>query len=92
MDERELRVTAQLAQLDLSDEEARALGAAVERMLEYFSKMNELDVSKLAPTTHALLARNRVRPDIEAPSISADALLERAPELEDRLIVIPNVL
>jgi len=92
MDERELKITAQLAQLDLSEAEAAALGAAVERMLEYFSKMSELDVSKLAPTTHALLSHNRVRPDSSSASASADALLERAPELEDRLIVIPNVL
>jgi aspartyl-tRNA(Asn)/glutamyl-tRNA(Gln) amidotransferase subunit C len=92
MDERELRTTAQLAQLDLSDDEAAVLGAAVERMLGYFSKMSEIDVSTLVPTTHALQTSNRLRPDCSASSDAADALLERAPELEGRLIVIPNVL
>jgi len=61
-------------------------------MLANFAKMNELDTTGLEPTTHALVKDNRVRPDVIEPSTLADALVERSPELEDRLIVIPNVL
>ncbi len=92
MEKSELHVTAGLAYLDLREEEIESLGKAVEQMLRYFSKMSEVDVSNLPPTTHALLKKNRVRLDAEAPEPDIDALLENAPELEDRLIVIPNVL
>jgi aspartyl-tRNA(Asn)/glutamyl-tRNA(Gln) amidotransferase subunit C len=98
MDLSELRITADLAQIELDDDELAALGTAVEQMVTYFSKMNEIDVDDLAPTTHSLLSQNRVREDrvladTDDPRRSTpDELLECAPELEDRFIVIPNVL
>ncbi len=92
MDQKELYVTASLAQLELSEAEAETLSAAVEEMLEYFTRMKEIDVDELEPTTHALLKTNRVRPDEVASTSIADNLVENAPETEDRFIVIPNVL
>lgn len=72
------------------------LGHEVERMLEYFSAMRELDVDSLDPTIHAYSKANRLRNDTEVPgeslSAKADSLLDNAPELEDRFVVIPNVL
>jgi Asp-tRNA(Asn)/Glu-tRNA(Gln) amidotransferase C subunit len=35
---------------------------------------------------------NRVRPDVVVASDWADALVDQAPEREDRFFVIPNVL
>ncbi len=94
MNEDELRVTADLAEIELTDEELASLGAAVEQLVSYFEIMAEADVDGLEPTTHALLRRNRIRADEPAmdPETDADDLLENAPELEDRFIVIPNVL
>jgi len=92
MDRKELYVTASLAQLELTDEEADTLSAAVEEMLEYFSVMGTIDVDALEPTTHALIASNRVREDKVAEDNLSDRLVENAPETEDRFIVIPNVL
>jgi aspartyl-tRNA(Asn)/glutamyl-tRNA(Gln) amidotransferase subunit C len=92
MDREELQVTAQLARLELSGDEEDRLEKAVSRMLEYFAKMKELDVAGLEPTTQ-LAQDNRLREDAaaQAPE-NREALLNNAPELEDRLIVIPNVL
>ncbi len=92
MDTAELRATADLAELELDEAQAAALGGAVQRMLEYFTIMDEVDVQGLEPTTHALLRQNRTRPDRVSSLDRADELLERAPELEDRFVVIPNVL
>ena len=92
MDKSELSVTADLAHIELKDEEFESLGKAVDQMIEYFSLMNEIDVEGLEPTTHALLTRNRLRADVLASENISDRLLENAPELEDRFIVIPNVL
>jgi aspartyl-tRNA(Asn)/glutamyl-tRNA(Gln) amidotransferase subunit C len=93
MDREELRVTAQLARLELSREEEDRLEKAVFQMLEHFAKMKELDVTGLEPTTQ-LAQDNRLREDAAPAGAAGDAgpLLKNAPELEDRLIVIPNVL
>jgi aspartyl-tRNA(Asn)/glutamyl-tRNA(Gln) amidotransferase subunit C len=92
MDSSELELTADLAHIDLKREEYENLRNAVEQMVEYFSRMNEVDVTGLEPTTHALILRNRLRSDEPNTENLADTLLENAPEVEDRFIVIPNVL
>jgi len=92
MDAGELLTTARMARLTLSPEELEKLRAAVEQMLAHFAHMMEIDVSGLAPTTHALLRATRLREDVEAAPGSPDALLGNAPEREERFIVIPNVL
>ncbi len=92
MDLQELRITAALAYLELDEEEYEKLEGAVDQMLQYFSKMMEVDVSDLPPTTHALVRENRTRPDDVLPFTDTDSLLENAPETEARFIVIPNIL
>ena len=92
MDTRELETTAALAQIDLGEGDLARLGDAVSQMLAYFEKMNALDTTGLEATTHALVKDNRVRPDTPVVSSYADALVDQAPEREDRFFVIPNVL
>ena len=96
MDSEELKTTASLASLSLSREEEEAFVREVSRMLEYFDKMQEIDVDSLEPTTHAFSKTNRLRQDTEVHgeslSLAADSLLDNAPELEDRFFAIPNVL
>ena len=92
MEKDDLLITAAQAQLALSAEEEGRLSAAVSEMLDYFELMNEVDVSNLNPTTHALVRENALREDNPNPNNNQDALISRAPENEDNFIVIPNVL
>ncbi len=92
MDAGELSATAHMARLTLSEKETEELRRAVEQMLQYFSRLKEIDVSDLAPTTHALLRETRVRQDVESGQDLTELLLGNFPEREERFIVIPNVL
>jgi aspartyl-tRNA(Asn)/glutamyl-tRNA(Gln) amidotransferase subunit C len=91
MERAELDITAQLARLELSEEEIQSFEQAVVQMLEYFSKMKEFDVEGLPPTVQ-MTENNRTRRDVAFANEDTAALLSNAPELEDRFIVIPNVL
>jgi aspartyl-tRNA(Asn)/glutamyl-tRNA(Gln) amidotransferase subunit C len=91
MEREELEITAQLARLELSDEEKKQFEQAVFQMLEYFSQMREFDVEGLPPTAQ-MTQTNRTRKDAAVENEDAEAILANAPELEDRFIVIPNVL
>jgi aspartyl-tRNA(Asn)/glutamyl-tRNA(Gln) amidotransferase subunit C len=91
MEREELDITAQLARLELSEEETRRFEQAVVQMLEYFSKMREFDVQGLPPTSQ-MTKDNRTREDSAVVNQDTAAILGNAPELEDRFIVIPNVL
>jgi aspartyl-tRNA(Asn)/glutamyl-tRNA(Gln) amidotransferase subunit C len=92
MDIQDLYTTAELAQLELSDDDKARLGKEISQILEYFEKMKEIDVDGLEPTTHDLLERNRLREDRENPENSADAILENAPERDENFITIPRIL
>ena len=92
MDSKELYATAELANIELKPGELQHLQQAVEQMVHFFEKMGEVDVSNLEATTHAFVRGNRVRADSIKVSLLADEILEQAPDLEDRFIVIPNVL
>jgi aspartyl-tRNA(Asn)/glutamyl-tRNA(Gln) amidotransferase subunit C len=92
MDLQELSATARMARLSLTSAEMEKLGKAVEQMLQHFSHMKEINVEGLAPTTHALLRENRTRDDAERTVDVSDMLLQNAPQLEERFIVVPNVL
>ena len=91
MEREELDVTAQLARLELSNEETERFEQAVFQMLEYFSKMREFDVEELPPTAQ-MTQNNRTRKDAAIANKDTKTILGNAPELEDRFIVIPNVL
>ena len=91
MEREELDITAQLARLELSGEERQQFERAVVQMLEYFSKMREFDVEGLPPTAQ-MTQTNRTRKDAATATSDTESLLENAPELDDRFIVIPNVL
>jgi aspartyl-tRNA(Asn)/glutamyl-tRNA(Gln) amidotransferase subunit C len=91
MNKKELETTAQLALIEVSPDELDVLAEAVTEMISYFTKMKELDVDNLPPTTHALSTGNRVRND-DIFQYNPDIILENAEDLEDRFIVIPNVL
>jgi aspartyl-tRNA(Asn)/glutamyl-tRNA(Gln) amidotransferase subunit C len=91
MEREELEITAQLARLELSEQEREQFEQAVVQMLEYFTKMREFDIEGLPPTAQ-MTQINRTRRDTVIENPAARSLLDNAPELEDRFIVIPNVL
>ena len=96
MEDADLYTTADLAFIALTADELGRLKTEVSSMVAFFEKMKELDVDDLPPTTHALARGNRTRednnPNNQNNTSLADAILEQAPDLEDRFICIPNVL
>ncbi len=92
MDMSELKTTIDMAMLELDETQTASLEGAVEQMLEYFALMSTIDIEGVEPTTHALIAANRLRRDTARTDVDPDSLLENAPDLEDRLVAIPNVL
>lgn len=91
MDSSELETTIDMAMLELDGEQVDTLKGAVSQLLEYCATMAAVDVDGVEATTHALATGNRTRGD-SPRAADADALLEQAPDLEDRLVAIPNVL
>lgn len=90
MEPEELRRTADLAQLSLSDEEFATLAMAAEEVLDFFAVLQEVDVHERE--AEEAISSTLLRADSASQRLSPDDLLDAAPEVEDRLILIPNVL
>ena len=80
---------AALARLDLTDEEVGRLEAQLNAILEAVSKVSELDLDDVAPTSHPLDVVNVFGPDEPRPSLPLDDVLANAPAHDDNLFRVP---
>lgn len=86
-----LRV-ARLARVGLEPAEAEALTGQLERILDYFDILNEVDVSAVPPTAQVVELANVMRDDEPWESLPVDEALANAPRTEDGYFRIKAVL
>jgi aspartyl-tRNA(Asn)/glutamyl-tRNA(Gln) amidotransferase subunit C len=80
---------AKLARLDLTDEEVERLTQQLAAILEAVSKVSELDLSDVPPTSHPLELVNRWGEDEPHQSLSLDQAFANAPRREGDLFRVP---
>ena len=80
---------ARLARLDLSEAEADRLTLELGAILEAVSKVAELDLADVHPTSHPLDLVNVWADDEPRPSLSLDGALANAPSREGDLFRVP---
>ena len=82
---------AQLARLDLTEEEIERFREQLNAILEAVGKVAELDLSDVEPTAHPLDLVNVFGEDEPRPSLPLDAALANAPDSEDGFFGVPAV-
>lgn len=87
----EIRHVAKLARLELQEEEERLMTDQMNNILSYMDKLNELDTSAVAPTTHAIQLQNVFRKDQVEPSLEREEVLANAPQSDGASFVVPKV-
>jgi aspartyl-tRNA(Asn)/glutamyl-tRNA(Gln) amidotransferase subunit C len=80
---------AKLARLELSEDEIERLTGELSAILEAVSKVSELDLSDVPPTSHPLELVNTWREDEPRPSLSLDEAFANAPAREGDLFKVP---
>lgn len=75
----EVEHVAQLAHLGISEEEADKFSGQLSQILEYFSRLSQIDTEGLRPTSHTLPLENIFRHDEPSPSYDREAILANAP-------------
>jgi aspartyl-tRNA(Asn)/glutamyl-tRNA(Gln) amidotransferase subunit C len=80
---------ASLAHLDLTEEEVARLGEQLNAILEAVSKVSELELADVPPTSHPLDLVNVTRTDEARPSLSLDEVFANAPDREDDHFRVP---
>ena len=80
---------AQLAHLDLTEEEVEKFAEQLSAILDAVSKVSELDLSEVPPTSHPLDLVNVWREDDPRPSLSLEDAFRNAPAREDDFFRVP---
>ena len=80
---------AKLARLDLTDDEVERLTQQLGAILEAVSKVSELDLSDVPPTSHPLALVNGWGEDEPHESLSLDDAFANAPRREGDLFRVP---
>jgi aspartyl-tRNA(Asn)/glutamyl-tRNA(Gln) amidotransferase subunit C len=88
----DIKYVAHLARIALSPEEEDKLGAQLGNILGYIEKLNQVDVSQVEPTAHAIPLMNVTREDEVRPSLSNDEALRNAPSKANGLFLAPKIV
>jgi aspartyl-tRNA(Asn)/glutamyl-tRNA(Gln) amidotransferase subunit C len=80
---------AKLARLALTEEEVERFGAQLDAILDAVSKVSELDLADIPPTSHPLDLVNVFAQDEPRPSVDREAALALAPDAEDGAFRVP---
>jgi len=91
----DVRQTAMLARLELSDVEVARLTRELDAILGYMELLDQLDVSDVPPMTHAVSLDLPLREDVlEAlePQLPVDLALADAPKRHDSFFEVPKII
>jgi aspartyl-tRNA(Asn)/glutamyl-tRNA(Gln) amidotransferase subunit C len=93
--EEDVRYVAELAHLELTDEEVRKFLPQLDSILDYMRKLNELDTTQVEPmaqVTYPAAQNPAIRPDAPHPTFSQDEALSNAPEPGAGYFKVPQVI
>ncbi|MFO0603890.1 MAG: Asp-tRNA(Asn)/Glu-tRNA(Gln) amidotransferase subunit GatC [Polyangiales bacterium] len=85
-----VRATADLARLDLRDDEVAPLAAQLQRIVDHVASLAALDLADVPPTSHVVALACPLRDDEPAPSLPREEALAAAPRAEGGGFVVPQ--
>src|SRR5260370_6307328 len=84
---------ADLANLELTDQERQRMVRDLNSILEYIDRLNELDTANVPPMAQtALQAVHVMRKDVFRPSLPHAAALANAPDSDGDFFKVPKVI
>jgi aspartyl-tRNA(Asn)/glutamyl-tRNA(Gln) amidotransferase subunit C len=83
---------AHLARLQLTPEETTTFQEQLEQVVGYVRKIDELDVTGIEPTAHAVQVDNVFREDKVKPGLERDRVLENAPSCIQEQFQVPKIV
>jgi aspartyl-tRNA(Asn)/glutamyl-tRNA(Gln) amidotransferase subunit C len=89
IDRDQLLHVAQLARLELREDELERLGAQLNDIIAAVSKVSELDLADVPPTSHPLDVVNVWGEDEPRPCLPVEDALANAPEREGDFFKVP---
>lgn len=83
---------AELARLNLTEEEKAEMEQTLASILEYMDILGELDLDEVRPTSHVLGYTNVTRADQPVPGLPVEEVRGLAPRWERGHVVVPRIV
>ena len=83
---------ADLARLELSDEEKSVFQGQLEDIVKYVEMISSVDVEGVEPTMHGRAITNAFREDVVRPSLDREAALANAPRRTENEFYLPKIV
>lgn len=93
--EEQVRYVADLANLELTDQEVARMCLELGAILQYMDKLNELDTRHVEPMAQVLYEAEEtatLREDVEGPTLGPEAALANAPLAGAGYFKVPKVI
>ena len=102
--EKDVLYVADLANLELTEEERARMVRDLNSILDHIDRLNQLDTAKVAPMaqvsdrygdpakTGTARFEHAMRPDTPGPCLSHEAALSNAPETDGKFFKVPKVI
>jgi len=88
----QVEYVANLARLNLTEEEKETLTKEMEDIIGFADKLKELDTTGVEPTAHALPIYNVFREDVVGASYDREDILKNAPSKEQGCFKVPSIV
>ena len=83
---------AHLARINLTDEETVLFQGQLDQVLHYVEQLDELDVSGVEPTAHAIPVYNVLRKDEVGQSLAHEDVIANAPAASQEHFSVPKII
>lgn len=83
---------AELARLELTDEEKAVFQPQLENIVKYVEKISSVDVDGVEPMMHGRELVNAFREDVVRPGMSTEAALANAPKRVGDEFLLPKIV
>ena len=88
----EVENVARLARLELAGEEVDKMTNQLDTILSYVAKLDELDTTNVAVTTHTQSVTNAFRDDEVRESLPREKALANGPQQNGEAFVVPKII
>ena len=90
--EKDVQYIANLARLQVTEEEAKSYAKDMSSILEYMKLLSEVDTSDVKPLEHVIDLDSRFRNDKAEEPLSHEDALKNAPDADSDYFRVPKVI
>ncbi|OGV59441.1 MAG: asparaginyl/glutamyl-tRNA amidotransferase subunit C [Lentisphaerae bacterium RIFOXYA12_FULL_48_11] len=91
-DKIDVAYVARLARLYLADTEVQTFQGQLDHIVGYMKKIDELDLSNVEPTSHAVTLQNVFREDVVKPGLAVEQVMANAPAQVSDQFQVPKII